>query len=159
MRSQSSGDVGLVRLAHVGVQSFNRRCEANPLATNTERASAERESHVSIADAKPILWRHHPTDASELRQSEFQSQMRSQSSGDMLLAMAQCSSMRDVSIADAKPILWRRMASLSRCGLWLVSIADAKPILWRPQPDPYTDFYTSEFQSQMRSQSSGDKKP
>ena len=63
--------------------------------------------------------------------SAFQSQMRSQSSGDFIVAV---------------------YVELSLC----VSIADAKPILWRPISSSRARGVTSEFQSQMRSQSSGD---
>ena len=109
---------------------------------------------VSIADAKPILWRHASTTSTpmqvhrfnrrceanplatlrriavQIRLCGFQSQMRSQSSGDMtraaideLLFMFQ-SQMRSQSSGDLKTI--------SGAGYFFnVSIADAKPILWR----------------------------
>ena len=109
---------------------FNRRCEANPLATYRVIKRIA-NLHVSIADAKPILWRQcHSCDTSSRQLC--------------------------VSIADAKPILWRLllspMISRPRC----VSIADAKPILWRPDSTFVRACVIAWFQSQMRSQSSGD---
>ena len=39
--------------------SFNRRCEANPLATSIADNQLGQGYDVSIADAKPILWRRY----------------------------------------------------------------------------------------------------
>src|SRR5205814_1338467 len=87
-------------------QSFNRRREANPLATRAQAAYQDfstvfqsqtrsqtsgdrlqkqliaKKDRVSIADAKPILWRHEGTPWAGSISTGFQSQTRSQSSGD-----------------------------------------------------------------------------
>src|SRR6266699_2314164 len=81
-RSQSPGDL----LGQLGVVprtiGFNRRREANPLAT-------------------------HPPKEGQPAKYEFQSQTRSQSPGDLLADLTSAGLIR-VSIADAKPIPWRR---------------------------------------------------
>src|SRR5436309_2100094 len=61
---------------------FNLRCEANPLATEPVNLSPWLIPFVSIADAKPILWRPRHAVQGLVPRWEFQSQMRSQSSGD-----------------------------------------------------------------------------
>ena len=84
MRSQSSGDTVGVAMASAN-SCFNRRCEANPLATRQRRLASITTVQVSIADAKPILWRR--TDRCSVLSlcDRFQSQTRSQSSGDYLI--------------------------------------------------------------------------
>src|SRR6266566_3479613 len=134
---------------------FNRRREANPLAT----------------------W-YNPLPAQNA--FAFQSQTRSQSPGDGYYVADEVAS-ADVSIADAKPIPWRlscRQGQLSwtcvfqsqtrsqspgdsarkgsLCARLFVSIADAKPIPWRPLVSPVVTPLTLMFQSQTRSQSPGD---
>src|SRR6266567_3860003 len=82
-RSQSPGDGASSVDPPIPRVSFNRRREANPLATR---------------DA----WRWLN------RSARFQSQTRSQSPGDFMYSLWKKSN-NTVSIADAKPIPWRRL--------------------------------------------------
>src|SRR6266566_5064112 len=106
-RSQSPGDLNFCGLIDVDNVSFNRRREANPLATAVSGLDRPSRLKVSIADAKPIPWRRYllycvvcshvcfnrRREANPLATStliatlgislEFQSQTRSQSPGDV----------------------------------------------------------------------------
>ena len=109
---------------------FNRKREANPLATCSSNTSNGKVTGVSIANAKPILWRHNWI----------------------------CASISHivVSIANAKPILWRHSLAaippiLSAC---FNRKREANPLATATLT---TDGeYVPMFQSQTRSQSSGD---
>jgi|SRR6266487_2049194 len=115
------------------MECFNRRREANPLATDCLPECLKFLFSVSIADAKPIPWRR-KFNQIVVYNADF------------------------VSIADAKPIPWRRKhkstlvysmmgfnrrreanplatrrAGGGQIGALKVSIADAKPIPWRPR--------------------------
>src|SRR6266567_1679972 len=104
-RSQSPGDGASSVDPPIPRVSFNRRREANPLATR---------------DA----WRWLN------RSARFQSQTRSQSPGDFMYSLWK-KSKKTVSIADAKPIPWRLRPDFKVQEEIAVSIADAKPIPWR----------------------------
>src|SRR6266700_3332934 len=80
-RSQSPGDLDMLQSIVLIYSCFNRRREANPLAT-------------------------HPPKEGQPAKYEFQSQTRSQSPGDLLADLTSAGLIR-VSIADAKPIPWR----------------------------------------------------
>src|SRR6266566_7431040 len=58
-RSQSPGDLNFCGLIDVDNVSFNRRREANPLATAVSGLDRPSRLKVSIADAKPIPWRRY----------------------------------------------------------------------------------------------------
>ena len=130
MRSQSSGDLREAKPATEDISMmFQSQMRSQSSGDTKPYKHIAGSIVVSIADAKPILWRH---DSGKVSHN--------------------CS-MR-VSIADAKPILWRLLSkSLSRIVIE-VSIADAKPILWRR--NRRISFSAYEVSSQMRSQSSGD---
>ncbi len=56
-RSQSPGDIVLCLIVALLIHGFNRRREANPLATEKADPNIAVVVAVSIADAKPIPWR------------------------------------------------------------------------------------------------------
>src|SRR6266566_1965706 len=84
-RSQSPGDSGCRGKATNLWHGFNRRREANPLATQVVEERPQTFGTVSIADAKPIPWRPPIDDPAEYANSLFQSQTRSQSPGDVMI--------------------------------------------------------------------------
>src|SRR5437763_725493 len=114
--------------------------------------------HVSISVEKPILWRQKTKTRQEARLGSlnlsreatplatksknpagavtygFQSQSRSQSSGDLHIDF-QVSVEPAVSISVEKPILWRLDPQKRGKGRTQVSISVEKPILWRPEAE------------------------
>src|SRR6266566_1880490 len=130
-RSQSPGDLNFCGLIDVDNVSFNRRREANPLATAVSGLDRPSRLKVSIADAKPIPWRRY------------------------LLYCVVCSHVCFNRRREANPLATNIDLTHFKL-LSIVSIADAKPIPWRLDM-PVKDMNSLlRFQSQTRSQSPGD---
>ncbi len=153
-RSQPSGDEMLPDDSTPIIDGFQSQARSQPSGDMTNTLRTIRNRVVSISSEKPTLWRQHmpdvlrpevlgfnlkreanPLATGDLLHSisalaKFQSQARSQPSGDL---NDDCfSSLIAVSISSEKPTLWRR------AGGWL-------PAQEREM-----------FQSQARSQPSGD---
>ncbi len=147
--------LNLMQFGNQSQECFNLRREANPLATAQVAGLTSGAGVVSISGEKPIPWRPRflnlmaalcasfnlrreanplatwPLNAISCKPSTFQSQARSQSPGDWLIAV---------------------LVFL----FLIVSISGEKPIPWRHGRNSHRHDTYIQFQSQARSQSPGD---
>ncbi len=109
---------------------FNLKREANPLATHPVNNQRPRRIFVSISSEKPTLWRHTPQRLWDVPIPQFQSQARSQPSGDATAIDGRSNDLSFNLKREANPLATRNL-HFAGSQQGVVSISSEKPTLWR----------------------------
>ena len=139
--------------------SFNLRREANPLATSRSRRRSTSTVEVSISGEKPIHWRRGMDFSLSPLKTMFQSQARSQSTGDR----------KELILHRARAGRFQSQARSQSTGDSCFGMAQSTPNICfnlRREANPLAtcdrvdrSVVSPVFQSQARSQSTGDIVP